>query len=154
MCHVHLLVLDSRIVSSCREDKDVSKSARTELKSAMKTFSKSLTLAGAPATLRVRKVKSCSGSATLVFSRGKVKPGFELKLTAEWEAVNEGGDVLANGEVEFPEIADYNGGDVEFNVTAEGSGDAVRAAKTALEKSSEQFVAIVAAWTETLKTLK
>lgn len=54
------------------EDKDCSKWARSSLKARLRGFSKDVELNGIPARLRVSKVNKCSGSASLVFIRGKV----------------------------------------------------------------------------------
>ena len=63
----------SHIAWVCREDRDISGKAITELKTMLKALSHSVEVAGhGPAVLKLVKVPTCTGTVTVVFSRGKV----------------------------------------------------------------------------------
>lgn len=63
---------------------------------------------GALGTVRVTDLASCTGEAYINRRKGKVIPGYELKLEIRWEASEPAG---VQGSVLFPYVADENSGD-------------------------------------------
>ncbi len=62
-----------RVSCICREDRDISSKAITELKTRLKAFQHAVEVAGhGAAVLKLVKVPTCTGTVTVVFSRGKV----------------------------------------------------------------------------------
>jgi hypothetical protein len=79
--------MSRRLLRLRREDRDVSKAALQDLKRRMKELRIPVVLDGVSAVVHVVKVPKCAGTATLVFSRGKCKPGFEVELKVKWHIV-------------------------------------------------------------------
>jgi hypothetical protein len=107
----------------------------------------------------VTAVTASSGSATLVYSRGKARPGYEMSLTAEWHVVpaaaGSAASAAARGTLDIGELADANGEDV-FEAgswrVAVTSGDAGKYAGVARARERDVREAL-RRWVETLKGL-
>lgn len=64
-----------------REDRDISAKAITELKARLKSLAHAVDVAGhGSAVLKLVKVPTCTGTVTVVFSRGKVCAVHEPQL--------------------------------------------------------------------------
>lgn len=140
-----------------REERDVSTKAIAELKVRLKAYSCDVTVPGhGAATLRLRKVPTCSGSATLVFVRGKVKPGFDLKVTANWQVDAAAADgsvtVLGQGQLACEELDDVDLGEYEFTVSGE-TGAAPAECKALVKAALPEVNGVIEAWFQALKAM-
>lgn len=130
--------------------------------------------AGAPALcVRVTAVPHCEGSVSLVFSRGKAKPGFELAVRLDVEVLGAGADAadaaaIGSGTLHFTDVSDSEGSDIwgswrvdvaSFDtVAAVGAGGgaplASREALAALLRArADVFRGLFAEWVEGVKGL-
>lgn len=102
---------------------------------------------------------AASGTATLIFSRGKVKPGFEMGLTADWVLLQAEGEVqLARGSVSLEEIEDSQGSDCFGSMavkaySAEGMAGDSSAAVRVVKESVQGFRALITDFKDALKEL-
>ena len=110
-----------------------------------------MSVGGSSCTLVFREVTECSGTATVVFVRGRIKPGFEMKLKAKWAAVEEAhadnpdAAALSSGTLEIEEMSDYDEPeDYDMQIEAdEGTSECMEDAKDALCEA-------ITAWKATL----
>jgi len=108
------------------EDRDMSSWAHERIKSLFKDFELTLGLPDCKAT--INSVSKVDGEASIVFTRGKRKVGYELSFTAEYTGEHK--STAVSGTIECPSV-DY--GDNEFEVVvkaakSDAAHDAVRAA--------------------------
>lgn len=54
---------------------------------------------------RICKISKVKGNASIIFTRGKRKVGYELDVHMEWEAALD--DICVKGIMRFPEVVDY-----------------------------------------------
>jgi hypothetical protein len=153
------------------EDRDVSGKAAGALRSLAP--GRSVQLSSAPALhLRVVSVPKCDGSVTLVFSRGKAKPGFEVNAELSYEvhptpseaagADAEGAAVpIGAGSLHFEELSDSEGSDMfaswrvdvtSFNEAAAG-GVKQDALRRLIRDRVEEFRLLFRDWVEAVKKL-
>jgi hypothetical protein len=104
----------------------------------------------------VTRVTQSGGSATIVFSRGRAKPGFEMSVTAEWQLTAADGapgeQPHAAGTLVIDELADSNGGEVFETWRVELTrGDAGKYAPLARAREDD-VRGVLRRWAEALKT--
>ena len=92
---------------------------------------------------------SCSkvtGDATLVFTRGKKRVGYDLAVTCEWRG---GGAVGAadevKGAIELPSVDQTSDGDYEMTVTVKERGEADDEAVEQLTRAAKKLRAAITA---------
>lgn len=113
------------------------------------------------ASLSVTEVSIEGGSVSLVFCRGKIKPGFELEVTLDYSIKPAGEEEeIARGALRFAEVADEQGSDVfdtmHVSVSFAAStrpGVTVEAVRKALASLKERFREAFRAWLEGTKAL-
>jgi hypothetical protein len=169
---VFRLRFDLRITSrhEFREDRDISGKAITDLKARLKAFSIPVKVVGhRHAVLKLMKVPTCTGTVTVVFSRGKVRipicrlwdmysiffcpqirPGYELTLTATWQLEGADGAVIGKGKVACEELEDVDVGEHELLVSCGVASDANRRAVTGCVGAIN---GVIAEWFEALKAM-
>lgn len=111
-------------------------------------------------TLVVSEVTTCDGTVSLVFSRGKAKPGFEISLRVEWQllpAGGEGGEAVASGHAFMDDISDSEGSDVFGRMSVEcttASEPLDRAtARASVQANAEAFRKVLREWVEAVKLM-
>lgn len=136
------------------EDRDISSKATPLLERAVSTLRMAVSDG---LNLQFTSVSRCDGVATLIYSRGRAKPGYEYQLVAKWELVSTADNSLsASGSVELYDIADSDS-DVfaRMKVTVEytvGGVDRGRCEKVVRDTSDDLRMAI-RTWAEMLKKL-
>ena len=145
------------------ESRDVTTKAFASLRTAVTACGPfALAPAGAvagPWSLRLKSVTTITGSATLVFSRGRAKPGYEVTLALAWEAVDAAGSHAADGTLHFVDVSDVEGSDIwaSWRVTVDNVAPAAGAEKTAVATSArglaEPLRAFFREWAEGLAKL-
>ena len=101
------------------------------------------------ATLSFPSVTTCDGTASVVYVRGKAKPGFELNLKVKLRvSAKDDSSVLATGRIQGSELADYDGYDFDWTVSSspkEGitGADARRACDKAKDAVTEVIRTVV-----------
>jgi len=146
-CHLSLHV------HACREDTDISDKAIESLKKAVLGFKADVDVAGTDCVLMFKEVEECSGTATVVFVRGKVRPGFEMKLKAKWCAVEkehadaEDAAPLASGTLSIDDMTDYETpDDYDVEIEAEEGTD------ECMVDSREAWDEMLTKWRESLSS--
>lgn len=146
-------------VCCCREERDISTRAIATLDAALRAcaFKLSGPAAGSEYTLSVTAVPTCSGTVTLVFCRGKAKPGYEMNVTASWQLADAASSAVASGSVTFVDLCDSEGSDMFARLSVEctdasGSLDKSGARTTAL-RGAEPFRQALREWVESLKSM-
>lgn len=96
--------------------KDISKKVGPAMKDTL--CGKVLKVKGATAShlaVRISAVPKCEGEASLAFSRGKARPGFELAVELSFEVIpadsaglGEGAAVVSAGTIKIEELADHD----------------------------------------------
>jgi hypothetical protein len=115
--------------------------------------------AGAPWALRLAGVSALTGSATLVFSRGRAKPGYELCVTLGWEATDAAGGRAAAGTAAFTDVSDVEGADVwaswrvAVDDVAPGAAAAKDAVAAAVRARADAFRDVFKEWAAGLAAL-
>eukprot|EP00163_Fabomonas_tropica_P034935 TRINITY_DN9_c2_g1_i4.p1 TRINITY_DN9_c2_g1~~TRINITY_DN9_c2_g1_i4.p1 ORF type:complete len:131 (-),score=24.70 TRINITY_DN9_c2_g1_i4:360-752(-) len=97
-----------------------------------------ITIPGAKADLKVSSVPKCTGEASIVFSRGKKKPGWEFDIKVNYEGTFEHGgeEHDVSGSIET-EIALDDLDDFELRVTSTENGAGHSACCNAIRKNNE-----------------
>lgn len=107
--------------------------------------------------IKVSSLETCDGTATIVFSKGKKKPGYDLNLKFKWiatELINgEEGTVTAEGSILCPEFCDLNDGDNEWTIKAEKSDAFHTKAVNHLKSSQNDIIKVMNAWVDCFKSL-
>ena len=111
------------------EEKDLSSWAHTRLTALLSSPSLAAPASAPSLTVTVTKV---TGDATLVFTRGKRRVGYDLQVTAEWSATVDGAAV--KGGLELPSIDQTSDDDFEVVVTVKERAKADDAAVDALTR--------------------
>jgi hypothetical protein len=107
----------------------------------------------------VPAVDKCDGTVTVVFSRGKARPGFEVSLRFDWHLVEHPSSDLpvAKGSVSIDDISDSEGSEVFGRMMvdcqeAEGAIDKA-SAKQCVTASTEAIRELLRAWVEAVKLM-
>lgn len=153
--HTHTHTLLSLSLSPLpREDRDISGKATPLLERAVSTVRMA---ASDGLQLSIVEVQRCEGVATVIYSRGRARPGYEYNLSARWELVNTVDATLAaSGGVELYDIADSDS-DV-FSRMKVGVGyaapgvDKTRSEKVVRDAADDLRLAI-RTWAEMLKKM-
>lgn len=111
------------------EERNVTEPARAALYEVLSSFSTDITVAGTSGTITLSSPSVDEGKITLVFTRGKVKPGFNLEVSASY---NFGDDATAaaaaatTGKVTLVDFSDTEGSDMfsRLKVTVSSNGSA------------------------------
>ena len=74
-----------------------------------------------PLTITCTKV---TGDATLVFTRGKKRAGYDLAITCEWKGTAAAGGGEVKGGIDLPSVDQTSDGDYEMTVTVKERGTA------------------------------
>jgi hypothetical protein len=111
----------------------------------------------------VTAVPECTGSVTVVFVRGKARPGFEISLRVSWRLAGADGSEVASGAIACDDVSDAEGASVwgrkpAVTVTSAGAaaGGVTTAAawRGAVEASALPVLrAALLRWAEALPTL-
>ena len=136
------------------EDRDISSKATPMLEQAVK----SIRMAASDGLhLNFVEVKRCEGNATVIYSRGKARPGYEYSLTAKWDLINTLDNTLsAQGVVDLYDIADSESdcfGRMKVSVDYATAGvDRLRCEKV-VKDASDDLRQAIRSWAEMLKKL-
>ena len=115
--------------------------------------------ASGPWELRLTAVTAVSGTATLVFSRGRAKPGYEATVALAWEAADATGARAAGGALHCVDVSDVEGADVwaswrvAVDDVAAGAGASKDAVAAAARGLAEPLRAFFREWAEGLAKL-
>jgi hypothetical protein len=136
------------------EDRDISAKATALLEKAIATIRMA---ASDGLHLNFTEVRRCEGTATVIYTRGRARPGYEYQLTAKWELVNTADNSLsASGLVELFDIADSDAdvfGRMRVGVEFAALGvDRTRCEKV-VRDTSDDLRSAIRAWAGMLKTL-
>lgn len=69
-------------------------------------------------------MSTATGTATLVFVRGKLRPGFDIEVKVSMQVEAADGESLGTAEVHWHEATDCDGGEHEYSVTTTGAAAA------------------------------
>ena len=136
------------------EDREISAKATPLLEKAVATIRMA---ASDGLILNFVSVARCEGVATLIYSRGRARPGYEYNLAARWELRHTADSSLsASGLLELYDIADsesdvFSRLRVTVDVTAAGV-DKLRCEKI-VRDASDDLRSAIRTWAEMLKQL-
>jgi hypothetical protein len=136
------------------EDREISAKATPMLERAVSTIRMA---ASDGLVLNIVAVTRCEGAATLIYSRGRAKPGYEYNLAAKWELVHTSDAALsAAGLLELYDIADSES-DVFSRLRVAVDFTAAGVEKSRCEKivrdASDDLRSAIRTWAEMLKQL-
>lgn len=112
-------------------------------------------------TIAVVDVPTCDGTVTVVYSRGKPRPGYEVSLKVAWSiapaAAAADAPTLASGTVAMADVSDTEGSDMfgSFRVETASATAPLEApaASRLLKDATEAFRAALRDWVEAVKAL-
>lgn len=93
--------------------------------------------------LRIDSVEKCDGSATLLFVRGKLRPGCDMSLKCKWKGTMD--DEEVEGSIHVDDITlDDDPDEWEFRVTSKKSARPFKRARQIVSRDKERILEIVA----------
>ncbi|KAK8802059.1 hypothetical protein WA158_006454 [Blastocystis sp. Blastoise] len=97
-------------------------------------------------TITIPEVEKCDGQATVVFVKGKKRPGYDFSIKCKWEAIKEGSTDTAKGVFVIDEFADYCDGDYEVAIRSNKSDSYHTSAKAAVTKAKKDIISTLLKW--------
>lgn len=117
------------------EEKDVSSWAHKTIK----TMLKEIEFAFTDGSATVKSVSKCEGDATVVFSRGKKKVGFELNITIDFTGTHKGTPGI-DGQLIIEDLAETSLDDFEWRIKMNEDSINASAVKFGVNKSAEKVL--------------